>query len=321
MKKTAYVGVDYHVNTLTLAVKVEGTNDFYETIHLINEDKIIKKYLRKLSERYELRICYEACSSGYTFQRKLISWGYHCDVIAPSLVPRKPGDRRKNDFRDARNLAHHYANGMLTIVHPPSEYEESVRSLIRCRLALKDSSKKAKQLINTFLLSQGCRWHKTKWTAEHRRWLSTLEMPHENLQTVLDEYFAHLSYLYSRLQHLDKKIEALAHSEIYEASVKKLRAFRGINTLTAMVLIAEITDFRRFSNPRALMAFLGLIPSEKSSGEKKKGGSITKTGNSRCRTHLIESMQHCGKKPYISKKTNAALAESDAQNGLIATSV
>ena len=105
---------------------------------------IISKYLKKLSNKYEVRICYEASSSGYTFQRKLQNWGYHCDVIAPSLIPKKPGDRRNNDFRDARNLTQHYAQGLLSIVHSPSEEEESVRSLIRCRIAMKESAKRIK---------------------------------------------------------------------------------------------------------------------------------------------------------------------------------
>ena len=318
MKKTAYVGVDYHVSTLSIAVMVEGEKDFYETIHLRNKEKVIKKYMRKLSERYELKICYEASSSGYSFQRKLTSWGYHCDVIAPSLVPRKPGDRRKNDFRDARNLAQHYGNGMLTVVHPPSEYEESVRSLIRCRTAFKASSKKVKQQINSCLLPQGYHWTKSKWTAEHRLWLSKLQMPHEHLQSVLDEYLCHLSYLESRLHHLDEQIQGLARSEMYAPSVKQLSVFKGIGTLSAMVLIAEITDFRRFPNPRALMAFLGLIPSEDSSADKQRGGSITKAGNCRCRTQLIESVQHYVKKPRISAQMKSALAEVDAQCALIA---
>ena len=102
--KTAYVGIDYHVKQLTIAVMIENEKTFLETIHLSNNDKMIKQYLQKLSKQYALKICYEASSSGYHFQRKLLKWGYHCDVIAPSLVPKQPGNRRKNDFRDARNL-------------------------------------------------------------------------------------------------------------------------------------------------------------------------------------------------------------------------
>jgi transposase len=113
---------------------------------------MIRKYMTKLSERFEIKACYEASSNGYSFQRKMAAWGYPCDVIAPSLIPRKPGDHRKNDFRDARDLAQNYAHGMLSIVHPPTEEEEAVRSLVRCRFAFKEASKRVKQQINSFLL-------------------------------------------------------------------------------------------------------------------------------------------------------------------------
>jgi transposase len=319
MKKIAYVGMDYHLNSVTMAVVVEGQKNFYDTIRLSNQDKVISKYLKKLAKQFSIRACYEASSSGYAFQRKLSSWDYHCDVIAPSLIPKKPGNRRKNDFRDARDLAQNYANGMLTLVHLPNERQESVRSLIRCRVAFKESAKSAKHQINSLLQSQDFRWgKKSKWTQQHRRWISTIQMPNEHLQQALEEYLGHLQYLESRLEHLDAEIERIADSPIYAASVKKLRAFKGISTLTAMLLIAEITDFRRFPNPRALMAFLGLIPSEHSSGDKRQGGSITKTGNKRCRKMLVESVQHYSKRPRITATMNKDLAEVDSLSAAIA---
>jgi transposase len=129
---------------------------------------------------------------------------------------------------------------------------------------------------------------------------------------VLEEYLGHLNYLESRIAHLDGQIEEIARSEVYAPSVNKLRAFKGIGTLAAMILISEITDFRRFSNPRALMAFLGLIPSENSSGDKRVDGGITKSGNSRCRTQLIESVQHYVRSPQISLKMKSDLSQVDA---------
>ena len=268
----------------------------------MNDDKTIAKYMKKLSNAYKINACYEASCNGYAFQRKMISWGYHCDVIAPSLIPKKSGERRKNDRRDARNLAKLYANGMLTVVHPPTEKEESVRSLIRCRIAFKESEKKVKQQINSLLLAQDLHRPLSKWTFRYREWLAEVEMSDKYLQQALDEYLGLLEYLDTRVRYLDKQIKEIASSEIYASSVKSLRAFKGIGTLTAMLLIAEITDFRRFPNPRALMAFLGLIPSENSSGDKQKGVSITKTGNHRCRKYLIESVQHYVKKPCLTRK-------------------
>ena len=318
MKKIAYVGIDYHQNTLSIAVRLEDQKKIHETVRLRNEDKFIRMYLKKLSEKYDIRACYEASCSGYYFQRKMKSWGYHCEIIAPSSLPKKRGDRRKNDFRDALNLAHNYANGTLSIVHLPTEEEESVRSLVRCRTAFKEVEKRAKHQINALLLSQGLRWNRSKWTFQHRQWLWELKMPHEYLQLVLDEHLAHLDYIQSRIQYLDRQIEQVAGSELYAPAVKKLRAFKGIGTLSAMLFITEITDFRRFANPRALMAFLGLIPSENTSGDKQRGGPITKTGNPRCRTQLIECVQHYVKKPQISCRMKADLAQVDPFSGTIA---
>jgi transposase len=275
-------------------------------------------YLKKLSEKFTIRACYEASCSGYYFQRKMKSWGYHCEVIAPSSLPKKRGDRRKNDFRDALNLAQNYANGTLSIVHPPTEEQESVRSLVRCRSAIKETEKRAKHQINSLLLSQGLRWPRSKWTLQHRKWLWELQMPNEYLQMVLDEHLSHLDYLQTRIKFLEQQIEKIANSELYGPAVKKLRAFKGIGTLSAMLFITEITDFRRFPNPRALMAFLGLIPSEDSSGDKQRGGPITKTGNPRCRTQLVECVQHYVKKPQISYKMKADLAQTQPQCAAIA---
>jgi len=314
MKKIAYVGVDYHVNHVSIAVMIKDKKKFFDVIRLTNDDKVIRRYMKALSEEFEIKACYEASNSGYVFQRKMLSWGYHCDVIAPSLIPKKRGERRKNDFRDARELARLYAHGLLTIVHPPTEEEESVRSLIRCRLAFKEMERKVKQQINALLLAHDYRWPHSRWTNQHLQWLSELELPHHYLREILEEYLAHLNYLTSRIHALDTHIEKLAHAELYAPAVKKLKAFKGIDTLTAMVLISEITDFRRFPNPGALMAFLGLIPSENSSGDKHKGGGITKSGNHRCRKMLIESVQHYAKAPSISVKMKDQLAHVDAHS-------
>jgi len=370
MKKVAYVGVDYHMNSLSIAVMLEGEKKIHEMIRLANDDKVILKYFKKLSRELEIRTCYEASCNGYAFQRKMKAWGYACDVIAPALIPRRAGNRRKNDFRDARDLVQNYAAGMLSIVHPPSEEEEAVRGLIRCRGEFKDCAKNVKYRINSLVLSQGMRWGRGKWTFEHRKWLSGLRLPHELLQKILEEHLGHLSYLEARVAYLDQAIEEIALWEVYAPSVKKLKAFKGIGTLGAMLLIAELTDFRRFSSPGALMAFLGLIPSENSSGDKQRGGHapsvkklkafkgigtlgamlliaeltdfrrfsspgalmaflglipsenssgdkqrggpITKAGNRRCRTQLVEAVQHYVRSPHVSLKMKCDLSQVDA---------
>jgi len=318
MKRIAYIGIDYHMETVSAAVIIENEKDFFDTIRMSNNDEIILKYLKKISKKFEIKACYEASCNGYDFQRKMGKWGFNCDIIAPSLIPKKPGDKRKNDFRDAQNLTKLYANGQLTIVHPPTEEQESIRNLIRCRLNLKENEKNVKLQINSFILSQGLRWPNSKWTVKHRAWLSGLKLQESYSQQVLSEYLGHLEYLGARINNLDATIKKISESEIYEPSVKKLKAFKGLDILGAMILIAEITDFRRFPNPGALMAFLGLIPSENSSGNKQKGGGITKTGNHRCRKQLIESVQHLMKKPIISYKMKKNLQEVDSGSANIA---
>ncbi len=323
-KAIAYVGIDYHKNTVTFAVIIEGTNEYYDTKHMANEDKILRKYMKKLSQKYEIKTCYEASCNGYNFQRKMNNWGFHCDVIAPSLIPKKSGDKRKNDFRDARNLAKCFSNGDLTVVHPPTEEQESIRNFIRCRIGLKMNAKNVKLKINSFLLTQGESWKKARWTQQHFMWLSKLKLKDDYSQQVLSEHLGHLQYLNTRIKNFDKSIENIANSKVYASSVKKLKAFKGISTFSAMLLITEITDFRRFPNPGALMAFLGLIPSENTSGvDRQKGGitksgGITKTGNIRCRIQLIESVQHATKKPRISLVMKKNLQEVDANSANIA---
>ena len=318
MKKIAYLGIDYHLKTLTIAVLIEGETDFYNVIKILNDDKIISKHMNKLSKEFKIKACYEASFSGYSFQRKMSSWGYHCDVIAPSLIPRKKGDHRKNDSRDARNLAKSYAIGDLSIVHLPTEDEESVRHLIRCRLTFKDLEKRTKIQINSLLHTQGLHWPHKKWNSRHLAWLSKLQLSQRHLQTIFEEQLGLMGYIQSRLKFLDDQIEEIARSDIYAQSVKKLRSFKGIGTLTAMILIAEITDFRRFPSARALMAYLGLIPSENSSSEKHRTGSITKTGNSRARKHIVEAVQHCTRAPRISPQMKKDLSQVDAHSANIA---
>ena len=317
MKRIAYLGVDYHVKTVAITVYINDEG-FYETVRFKNSDKTITKYLKKLSEQFEIRLCYEASSSGYIFQRKMEKLGYPCDVIAPSLIPRKPGDKRKNDHRDSKKLAENYAKGLLTVVHPPTEFEESIRSLVRCHLAMKNSEKRIKNQINAYLLSQGHRWPKSKWTLGHYNWLSNLELRDQYSQMVLEEYMGHLEYITARVQALKQEIKKIAASEIYAPSVKKLRAFRGIGTMTAMLLISEITDFRRFPTAGALMAYLGLIPGEESSDSKSKDKAITKAGNTRCRKAIIGVIQHYMKEPQLSAPMKRDLQEVDAHSANIA---
>jgi hypothetical protein len=167
MTKIPYIGTDYHLSSFSIAVMVDGEEEPCQMIHLKNDDRIIRKYMSKISKSFHIKACYEASTNGYSFQREMTAWGYHCDAIAPSLIPRKPGNHRKNDFRDARDLAQNYAHGMLSLVHLLSEEEESVRGLVRSRYAFKDTVKRVKHQINSFLLGQDFRWKASKGTHQH----------------------------------------------------------------------------------------------------------------------------------------------------------
>jgi transposase len=297
MKKIAYVGIDYHQSFLAVVVLPEGASQPEDKAKLENDPKKIKKYMKKLSGRFDIQTCYEASSCGYVFYRQMHAWGHVCQVIAPSKIPTKPGDHVKTDFKDAENLAYQLRNGSLSFVHVPQEEEEAVRALVRCRRALKEDSKRVKLRIFALLKTQGCHYQEgSLWTKKHEVWLNTLELP-PLVDRTCYEYRTHLEYLNNRIADLDQEIQRLSETGPYVESVRALMSLRGIGTLSAMTLISEIIDFTRFPTAKALMGYLGLTPSEYSSSTSKQYGRITKAGNSACRRILVECVQHYRKKP------------------------
>lgn len=296
MKKIAYVGIDYHQDLLAIVVLPEQESDPIDKVKLDNDPKKIKKYLSKLSKRYTIKTCYEASSCGYFFYRQMLSWGYPCEVVAPSKIPQKPGDRVKTDFKDAENLAYQFRNGSLSYVHVPEIEQEEVRSLLRCRRAFKETSKRVKLQIYALLKIQGFKVPGKLGSSQCDAWLQGLSLS-SLMDRVLMEYRTLLEYLNARTLELDQEINRLSETKPYADSVKRLKILRGMGVYSCMTLITEIIDFKRFSNPKALMGFLGLTPSEYSSSGIQKYGGITKAGNSACRKILVECVQHYKKKP------------------------
>lgn len=291
MEQTLFVGLDVHAQSITAAILTPDRRDA-EVIQLSSDLNKMRRFFRQLSQRGTVRACYEASGAGFVLQRALTRDGFHCEVIAPSLIPRKPGDHRKTDRLDAIMLAKLYRSGHLTPVHVPTEEHEAVRRLLRTRVTFQQYCTAAKHRIGGILRNYGLVFQegKTTWSQKHRRWLASLKdsLSGAMLTSVVVE-LEHLEYLESQLRSIDAQLELLAATTAYRETVEALSCLRGIKTLTALTLLCEIDDIRRFPSARALMAYFGLVPSEHSSGNREHRGSITKAGNQHVRRLLIEA--------------------------------
>ena len=252
----------------------------------------VRRLFRRLADRGPVRSCYEASGSGFVLQRVLADDGFHCEVIAPSLIPRRPGDRRKTDRLDAVMLARLYRSGHLTPVHIPREDTEALRRLLRLRTVYHRYATATKHRISGILRNHGHAFTQgiSTWTKKHRQWLTSLRSSLEGpLQTVLAVELEHLEYLETQYRALDAELERFASLDQYRRQVEALSCLRGVKTLTALTVLCEIDDIRRFASPRRLMAYFGLVPSEHSSGSKEQRGPITKAGNIHVRRLLVEA--------------------------------
>ena len=301
-KGITFVGLDVHKEAINVAMLLPGESRATEW-QLSNTAVSIRRLARKLRRcgDGELRTCYEAGPCGYAVQRMLQKLGVGCIVVAPSLIPRKPGERVKTDRRDARKLAELLRAGLLTEVHPPTEADEAVRDLCRAREDAHEDLVRGRHRVSKLVLRHGLSWvgGKKTWGQGHRLWLRSLRLDYEEDQWVLEDYLLALEQLEERLRTLDARIEQVSLDPRYARAVGALRCFRGIDTLTAMSVVAELHDFMRFDSPRGLMAYLGLVPSEHSSGSKERRGGITKAGNRHVRRLLIEAAWHYRHRPGV----------------------
>jgi transposase len=290
---TTYVGIDAHKKDLFIA-RLVGTQTTPVTWTVPNEPNAIRRMVRTLERDAPgpVRACYEAGPCGYALQRQMTTTRVACQVIAPALIPRKPGDRIKTDRRDARKLAELFRAGLLTEVQPPTPEEEAVRDLCRARDDAREDLQRSRHRLGKLLLRRGLHFSGRNWTQAHRRWIASLEWTHAAERVVVDDYLLAIDHLEARLIELDARLAEIAETDPYRERVGWLRCFRGIDTLTAMLMLAELHDFRRFQSARALMAYLGLVPGEDSSGEKHRRGRITRTGNALVRRLLVETAWH-----------------------------
>lgn len=301
---TTYVALDAHKGPIMVAMQLPGQTEIVEW-ETVNEPSAIRRMVRKVERLApgEVRFCYEAGACGYALQRRVEAAGKRssCAVVAPSLIPRKPGDRIKTDRRDARKLLGLFRAELLTEVMPPSEDDEAVRDLCRAREDAKQDLTRCRHRLGKMLLRRGLNYSagKKAWTQAHRVWLRGLRFERAEGQAVFDDYLLAVEQLEERLRGFDLRLAEVAQSEPYAERVGWLRCFRGIDTITAVTILAELHDFRRFESPRGLMAYLGLVPSEHSSAGNTKRGGITKAGNSHARRVLVESSWHYRHRPGV----------------------
>lgn len=291
-KFITYVGLDVHKNSIDIALADEGRDNEVRYYGTINGDlDSLDKVLRKLVSRGNtLCFAYEAGPCGYEIYRHLTRQGYDCMVVAPSLIPKRSGNRIKNDRRDAEMLARLHRAGELSPVYVPRIEDEAMRDLCRARIDAKNAERKARQQLNAFLLRSGFRYSgKTLWSLAHWRWISDIKMPHPAQQITLQEYVDTVRSCIERVERITDQIRQLAADWRLGPVVDAFQALRGVSLVVAATTVAELGDLSRFDNPRHLMAYLGLVPSEHSSGESTQRGGITKTGNGHARRMLVEA--------------------------------
>lgn len=295
-KNTRYVGLDVHAETIAVAVAEEGRNGEVRSLGVIpNSYEALRKLIKKLGEKGNLRCCYEAGPCGYVCYWQLTKLGVACEVIAPTLIPIKAGDRVKTDRRDAEKLARSYRSGDLTAVWVPDEAHEGLRDLVRAREAAKKDHLRARHRLGKFLLRQGLRCpFKTKaWGSRYMQWIDGLRFAEGPRKETFTDYLHEVRHASERIVRLEKSLDEAIEKVPAElkAVMEGLQALRGVAKLTAVTLVAELGQISRFNHPRQLMGYSGMVPSEHSSGGpgKARRGSLTKAGNARLRRVLFEA--------------------------------
>jgi transposase len=291
---TVTVGLDVHARSIRLAAL--RADELLEERTLPYDEEQLERLLRRWPS---VRCCYEAGPTGFGLYRHLVESGIECAVVAPGLVPQRPGDRVKTDPRDARKLARLYAGGLLEPIFVPSPAFEAARDLVRAREDARLDRMRDRQRLSKFCLRHGRLLPTTAWTVTRRAWLGQQRFEHATQQLTFDTYLHAVDLVDHRIEALEKVIREAAEEGPWRQLVARLRCLRGVDTHTALALVVEIGDFGRFRSAEELMAFVGLVPSERSSGEQRRQGSITKVGNAHVRRLLVESAWHARRRPKV----------------------
>ena len=286
---TAYVGMDVHKDSIDIAIAHEKEVRLFGRIG--GEAAALDRAIRKLRAVHRDAVfVYEAGPCGFWIYRRLLVQGLRCMVVSPSMTPRRAGDRVKTDRRDALQLARLGRAGELAPIYGPDAHDEAIRDLVRAREDAVNMQRQARQRLQALLLRNEIRYvGKSSWTAAHRRWIAHLKLPDPAQQIAFEEYVAAVEEAGARLERLAGAIAAQLEHWRWRPLVQALQALRGISATHAVRIVAELGDLARFESPRKLMGYLGMIPSEDSSGRRRRQGSITKAGNSSARRALIEA--------------------------------
>lgn len=310
-----WVGMDVHADKIVVAVYHEREQEAREEWELIPDERGLGRLVKKLRALSgKVRCIYEAGPCGYMLQRFLTRKRIICDVAAPSLIPRKPGDRVKTDRRDARKLGRLYRSGELTTIAVPDMRQEALRDLVRAREDVQEDLVRRRHRLSRFLLRHGHRYRQGQaWTQRHGEWMRKIRFVDAPPQAVLDEYLTGLEEAIQQLQRFNEWIEQAAQEPAYQGVVQRLKALRGVSTLTALTVVSEVGDLRRFLSAPAFMASIGLVPSEYSSGSQQRRGSITKAGNAHLRRVMVEAAWHYRHRPGPSRTLQQRRAGQPAE--------
>jgi transposase len=291
---TVTIGLDVHARSVRLAAV--RADELVEERTLPYDEAAVERALRRWPR---VRCCYEAGPTGFGLYRYLSGRGIECAVVAPGLVPQRPGDRVKTDPRDARKLARLFAGGLLEPIHVPSPEFEAARDLVRAREDARLDRMRDRHRLSKFCLRHGRLLPTSSWTVVRRKWLGEQRFEFAAEQLTFDTYVHVVDLVDARIEALERAIRETAEQGPWSELVGQLRCLRGVDTLTALAFVAEIGDFGRFTTAEEFMAFVGLVPSEHSSGEKRRQGSITKVGNGHVRRLLVEAAWHSRRRPKV----------------------
>ena len=302
-----YIGLDVHKDSIVIAIAEPGPKGELRLFGSITNDvdrleKALAR-IRKAHPEAQLEVAYEAGPCGFVIARRLKQLDIPCLVAAPSLIPRQPGAPFKTDQRDARAIARLLRAGELTAVYVPEATDEAIRDLCRARTDAVDDQRRCRHRLKAFLLRHGYRYQgKANWSQPHMRYLRELVLPHPAMKAILEEYLQGIDAAYNRVLRIETSMLALLETWRLKPAVAALMAFRGFQLVASMITVSELGDIHRFAHPRQLMTYLGLVPTEFSSGPRQRMGAISRCGNGHQRWLLTECAEHYVLSPKVSKE-------------------